>query len=295
MREIWSENNLSSPKHIVFKKGDEINDLVGEIGFPCVLKPTDSGGSGRGISIIKSPKDINEAYDFAYSYARNGRFIIEEYIEGIEFTIETFTINCKTYFLTMSDKVKPNLKTRVATSLNYPANIKKEVKIKVENLVSAALQKLEIKNGIAHTEIIIDKNNTPYLIETGARGGGGHIFHTIIEEVTGINAPVLQAKWLTNQPLSISKIKNRGCCYRFFNPQRGILKSVDNIKEAKSIKGVLDLCIVKKIGDEVGNLQNSLHRAGYVVTNGANREKAIGVADEVENTIIFNLESKDEY
>ncbi len=288
MRDKWKE--LSIPRYRVFDNEAEAIGHSQYVGYPSVLKPADSGGSGRGISILRSEEDLQWAIDFARQYARNGRFILEQFVEGTELTVETFTINGEVYFLAISDKVKPNLKTRVATSLNYPALISEEVRQRVVTLVTDALAALGIQNGIAHTEVIVDPTGIPYLVETGARGGGGHIFHTIIEAVSGFNAPVLQAQWLTGEEVSINHIDNKGCCYRFFNPQRGILKAIKNEDKIDDMPGVLDWGIVKKIGEEVGNLENSLHRAGYVVTSGADRQQAVDRADAVEETLLFEVE-----
>jgi biotin carboxylase len=293
MRDKWLSSGLTIPQYKVFDSWEDAKKSVDEIGYPCILKPADSGGSGRGISVLKSELDIKWAYDFAEAYARNGRFIVESYIEGVELTVETFSINKRVFFLAMSDKIKPELKTRVATSLNYPAMINDELRDKVETLVSDALNSLGLINGIAHTEVIVNKKGTPFLIETGARGGGGHIFHTIIEAVSGINAPLLQANWLTGQNPEIGYIQKNGCCYRFFNPERGILKSVNNLERATKIRGVIDLGIVKKVGEEVGNLENSLQRTGFVVTKGIDRQDAIDVADEVEGTLTFEVKPLD--
>lgn len=289
MRDKWKLNNLSMPKYFVLETFNQLELALDQIGYPAVLKPTDSGGSGRGVSILYSNEDINWAFDFSKQYVRNGRFIVEQFIEGVELTVETFTIKNKTHILAISDKIKPNLKTRVATSLNYPAGISEEVRAKVVYLVSEALSSLGIQNGIAHTEVIVSDDGTPYLVETGARGGGGHIFHTIIEIVSGINAPVLLAQWLTNQNISINEIQSNGCCYRFFNPPRGILESVEGMENAINFPGVCDIAIVKNIGEEVGNLENSLQRAGYVVTKGKDRQEAISIADDVEKIIFFKV------
>jgi len=294
MRDLWKMDSLSMPNYYVFSSKEELNVAIKKIGFPCVLKPTDSGGSGRGVSILRDNADKDWAYDFAKQFARNGRLILEEFIEGTELTIETFSINEKVNILAISDKIKPEIKTRVATSLNYPAKISEEVKKVVEELVSKAILSLGVKDGICHTEVIVNMEGIPYLVETGARGGGGHIFHTIIKNVSGINAPVIQAKWLVGDVVSIDNIMSNGCCYRFFNPPKGILKAVQNFDEASKVAGVLDIGIVKKSGELVGDLQNSLQRAGFVVTNGKTREEAIAIADSVESMIRFIVEPLNE-
>jgi biotin carboxylase len=121
MREVWKKKKLIIPNFEVISNISQIEEFTLQYGFPVVLKPTDCGGSGRGISVISNKKEIKWAYQFAYPFVKNGRFIIEEFIDGVEMTVETISINEKVYILTTSDKIKANLKTRVATSLNFPS------------------------------------------------------------------------------------------------------------------------------------------------------------------------------
>ena len=289
MRDTWSKNGIPNPRYFIFSTLEELKENIHEIGFPCVIKPTDSGGSGRGISVLKSLEDIEWAYDFAKPYVRNNRFICESFFDGVELTIETISIEGEVYVLAMSDKEKPDLKTRVATSLNYPAKLNKKQEALVQETVKKAVKALGIHTGMAHTEVIVN-NMEMVMVETGARGGGGHIFHTIIEAVSGINAPVALAKLLTGNFEVPKQILTKGAVYRFFNPPYGILKSVEGIEEVEKMENVLDVGIVKKPGELVGDLKNSLERAGHVITCAENREEAIKIADQVENEIKFITE-----
>ncbi len=289
MRETWQQAGVPNPPFFVFSTLDELKNNIQNIGFPCVIKPTDSGGSGRGISVLKSADDLEWAYDFAKPFVRNNRFICEGFVEGTELTIETLSVNGEVYILAVSDKEKPDLRTRVATSLNYSAKLTEAQLALVEDTVKRAIKALGIHTGMGHTEAIINGMEIR-MVETGARGGGGHIFHTIIEAVSGINAPVALANLLTGIQPDLSTILKRGAIYRFFNPPAGILKSVQGIEEVKSWPGVLDIGMIKKPGDEVGNLKNSLERAGHVITSGENRSAAIALADKVEQTVKFEVE-----
>ena len=109
--------------------------------------------------------------------------------------------------------------------------------------------------------------------------------------MSGVRAPIELARLLTGSPVRLSKIQRKGCVYRFFNPRHGILKGVEGIEEASQLEGVLDIGIIKKTGDEVGNLENSLQRTGFVVTTGKSREEAVALADYVESIVQFDIES----
>lgn len=289
IRDAWQKAGLPQPDCRIVSSFEECESAALQIGFPCVLKPTDCGGAGRGVSVLKSPDDLEWAFDFARPFVANDRFILEQFLEGTEMTIEAITIDGTVNILAMSDKEKPDLRTRVATSLNYPAGFDEGTIREVRELVEKAVPAAGIDFGMSHTELIVTEEG-PSLVEIGARGGGGHVFHTIIEAVSGVCAPVAAAQQLTSCAATLPQVVSNGAVYRFFNPPPGILKEVRNIDTAKAVDGVLDLDIVVSPGDTVGFLENSLQRAGFVVTAGKTRAEAVAVADRVESIIEFAVE-----
>jgi biotin carboxylase len=291
MRDTWKKTGLPVPDYFVFSTLAELKEKVSHIGFPCVIKPTYSGGGGRGISVLKSQNDVEWAYEFAKPYVKNERFICEAFVEGTELTIETISIDGEVHVLAISDKYKPDLRTRVATSLNYPAALSADQEALVVETVKKAVLALGIHTGMAHTEAII-QGMEMRLVETGARGGGSHIFPLIIEAVSGINAPVLLANLLSGGNTHIPVIQKQGVVYRFFNPEPGILKGVKNMEEVKNWPGILDIGMLKKSGEAVGDLKNSFERAGHLVAAGVSRDSAIALADRAEKAIEFEVEDQ---
>lgn len=290
MRQTWREKAVNGPDFFVFRTLIELEKGLSKIGFPCVVKPTFSGGGGRGISVLKSMQDAEWAYNFALPAVKYGTMICESFMEGTELTVETISVNGEVFVLAMSDKEKPELRTRVATSLNYPANITVKQRVLVEETVKKAVLALGIHSGMAHSEVIINGEEVK-MVETGARGGGSHIFPLIIEAVSGINTPVVFAQLLTGQKPNLSNIQSNGVVYRFFNPPHGILKEVQGIDQVRSWDGILDVGVIKKKGDEVGNLKNSLERAGFIVASGENRMEAQILANKAEAFIKIIIET----
>jgi biotin carboxylase len=289
MRDCWAILKNGNPDYFVFKTFEELQENINQIGYPCIIKPTFSGGGGRGISVVKSSADLKWSFNFARADDQNNLLICEAFMDGLELTIETLSINGIVNILAISDKFKPDLRTRVSTSLNFPANISEKDEYDVITLVKKAVLALGIKNGMAHSEVILTSSG-PKMVETGARGGGSHIFPLIIEATSGIPAPLLYAKLLVGEKIKLNETTKIPVIYRFFNPPYGILKYVKNFDEIKSWKGVLALGVTKEPGDIVGDLKNSLERSGYVVVTAASRKDAEKLADKVEQTLEFVTE-----
>ncbi|MEA3450095.1 MAG: D-alanine--D-alanine ligase [Patescibacteria group bacterium] len=78
---------IKTPNFLNFYDKNNIDNIdkqiESKIGYPCVVKPTESGSS-IGISIVKERKDLNEAIKKAYD--EHDKIIIEEFIEGREIT-----------------------------------------------------------------------------------------------------------------------------------------------------------------------------------------------------------------
>ncbi|KWT91557.1 ATP-grasp domain-containing protein [Candidatus Magnetominusculus xianensis] len=290
MRQCWRNERLNQPDFLVFTTKGDAYCAAETIGFPCIIKPADSGGSGRGVIIADNRSDVDNAYDFAKQYARNGKIIAETFIEGIEVTVEGLCQRGEHKVLSISDKYKPDIKTRVATSLNYPAALSETILNAIKALVTRAVKALGLTDCATHTELIVSPEGVPYLIEIGARGGGGHIFSTIVEAVTGINMPLELAKILTGlQPDWIPRVQ-RGACYRFFNPPKGTIVGIEGLDEAKNIEGVLDIGVTKKIGDKIGELLNSQERVGFIVTSANDRNGAWELANYIERIVNIKVQ-----
>ncbi len=289
MRDVWRHEDLPQPDYFIFSCDTSIQAVANVLDFPMVVKPTDCGGGGRGISVAKNLLELEDSIAIARPYVRNNRLIAERFIEGTEVTVDGLVHKGETHILAISDKIKPISKYRVATSLNFPSFFSADIIQLITEIVAKASEALGVLNGAIHAELIISSDQQSIkLIEMGLRGGGGHVFSTIVEEVSGVCAPVELAKILCGIEPNLQKTKNQGCVYRFFNPPgRGVLQSVDIDSNVLNKDFVISFAITIKPGDEFNGLSNSLKRIGYVIVKGETREDAICNADLIENSIRF--------
>lgn len=78
---------INAPEYILFNAGDKPDkikqDVLDKIGYPCVVKPNESGSS-IGISLVKTQEAIEEAIEAAFK--EDNQILVQEFIEGREIT-----------------------------------------------------------------------------------------------------------------------------------------------------------------------------------------------------------------
>jgi biotin carboxylase len=289
MREQWARDGLPNPDFRVVVSDAEARAACAELGLPLILKPAYSGGAGRGVSVVRDTAEVEWAYGFARTAARNGRVLVERFVEGVEVTVETISHRGEVHVLTTSDEVTLPLRTRVATSLTYPADLPAAVADDVGALAREAVTSLGLLDGPGHLEMMLTDAG-PVLLELNARGGGGHIFSLIVEAVSGVAMVRESARVLVGDEPDLRIRHDRGCVYLFFSPYGGTIRAIEGLDAARVMPGVLALGVTRKPGDVLGELENSLQRSGFAVVAGADRQEAVRRADAVSDTVQFVLD-----
>ncbi len=181
-RQALEKAGIPVPKYYLVDNKDDLNKV--QCRFPVIVKPVDSGGS-QGICKVDKQEDLLEAYNYAVSYSRTSKTIIEEFIDGREFSVEFISHQGKHYFLQITDKVTSGAPRFVEMQHHQPADIPASVWDRIKIMVERALTALKIENSASHTEIKWNSNGELFIIETGARMGGDYISSDLVRLSTG--------------------------------------------------------------------------------------------------------------
>jgi biotin carboxylase len=182
MRERFLLGGVNSPKFLVLNNQKDLPNYP--LTYPVIVKPVDRSGS-RGISKVKSPRDLSESLSLALEESLLGKAIIEEFIEGREVSVESISWKGKHYILAITDKITTGDPHFVELEHHQPSLLPKEIILKIKSLTINALNCLEVENGAGHTEIKIDKVGKVFIIEVGARMGGDFIGSHLVKLSTG--------------------------------------------------------------------------------------------------------------
>lgn len=181
MRKAFEKGNCSIPKFI--EVTNCINNLQG-FKFPLIVKPIDRSGS-RGVTKVHYESDLSEAINYAINDSFSKKAIVEEYIEGVEVSVETISWKGQHTILTITDKVTTGSPHFVELAHHQPSNLHADIQEKIKIETIKCINALEINYGASHSEFKITPDGEVFVIEVGARMGGDFIGSHLVELSTG--------------------------------------------------------------------------------------------------------------
>jgi biotin carboxylase len=289
MRRLWEAAGVPSARFRVVQTLDQARVAVEELNsWPLVLKPVDSrGGGSRGVSKIDSKDELERALRFAQGFYEDKSVIIEEFLEGIEHSVETMTYGSETVVIAVSDKVKTPPPYRVDKSVIYPTIVEGPELQEIHDVAKAAVRAMGITVGAAHVEMCTTRDG-PRMFELGARCGGGGTPDPIVPFATGVEMFKETVRIaLGEKPCRLIPLYSKGCVYRFLTPQPGIVSKIHGLEEVRGWKNILDCDVLVKEGSEVRLVETGVDRTGFIIAGGETREEAIALADRAEQCIRF--------
>ena len=184
MRLALTQNGDPSPKSYLLGSEQEIDNL--EIEYPIIVKPTDRSGS-RGITKLDSSKGLKEAYNRALAESFENEVLVEEFVEGKEYSVECISYHGNHHFLALTEKFTTGAPNFIETGHFEPASVTKETLNRIIEIVFHALDTLGIQNSASHSEIMINDNGEIKIIEIGGRMGGDCIGSDLVKYSTGVD------------------------------------------------------------------------------------------------------------
>ena len=264
----------------LISKVEEAEGLV----FPVIVKPRDNSGS-RGVKLCRNHEELKISIDEALDNSRLDTVLVEEFIDGPEYSIEGLHHDGKSEVIQFTEKKTTEFPYNVELGHIQPANISEENKEKIREIVAKIGKALNFVNCPSHTELKIN-NRGIFVIETSPRLGGDYITSTLTPLSTGIN--------LEDELLKISlgiriNPQSQAIQYsgvRFFDFDEGsVIKHVPDTDFIKTWPHVIDFSFNLNVGDRVNRITSSLNRYGHLTLVAGNRESIEDAFEKYEKAI----------
>lgn len=182
MRQAFEANGDPSPRSVLVEETTDLEAL--ELAYPVIVKPTDRSGS-RGIYKLSDASGLKAAVNSAMAQGFEKKALVEEFVEGQEYSVEYISYQGEHHFLALTHKDTTGAPHFIETGHLEPAPVNNDTLARVKAVVAHALDSLELKNGASHSELKIAEDGTIRLIEIGGRMGGDCIGSDLVRYSTG--------------------------------------------------------------------------------------------------------------
>ena len=223
MREAFEKADIPCPKFKLVDETQNLEELKNNLAmqFPIIVKPTDRSGS-RAITKLKNSKGFVQAVENAISQSFEKKAIVEEFVEGDEFSMESISYKGKHTVLNITKKFTTGAPHFIETGHLEPAGFTGELKQKIETTICKALDALEIKMGASHAEFKVDRAGNVRIIEIGSRMGGDFIGAELVKLSTGHDFVQMVVETALGQPPTINERKDAIAGIKFIFNEKDI-------------------------------------------------------------------------
>lgn len=284
---------VPQPKFVHAKTDKDFISAVNEIGFPCVIKPSD-GTAGLHVVFLNNEdefkkylQEISGLVDYGRGVIRSKDLLVEQYIPGELVSVESCVLNKnKIINLGITDRILSGFPHFIEMGCTYFND--HPLRDQLFALNTQILKELNIDFGFIHTEFILSENG-PVLCEVNGRLVGG-----TVPKLMNISSGIDPFVEVVNLALGIEpKLPfpgNKIACGRWFgSPVVGKLDKVD-FKDVDKIPGFIEAVIYKKTGEKISQLSRSnFDWLGHVIFASESKDEAVKLAEFSLNKISLNL------
>lgn len=226
----------------------------------------DSSGS-KGATVLQTEDGLKNALDFAFSFSRCHRIIVEHFIEKKHPYLiggDVFIENGKIVLWGLLNCHRDNcVNPLVPVGKSYPLQLEDEDIQHVKETLSSMVEKLRISNGSMNVELVVDKSNRVWPIDVGPRSGGNMI-PDLLGDMFGVDIAEMSVKAAMGAAIKGNIHEPNGfyATHNLHSNKNGIYKDILFSPEIEPY--IYRKYLYKKLGDEVEYFDNAAKCLGIV-------------------------------
>lgn len=265
MKKVFAEKGIPNAKNIVLHRDEEIS--ADEFEFPVIVKPADCYSSA-GVRKVWNKQEFDEAVATGKQMGKSGTVVIEEFLDGIELSVDAFVVDGKAHILciTNSDKIADDDRFVIYRG-NYPGvdNVE-QIKPQVAQIVQQVAEVFGLVNSPLLVQMIYS-NGKLNVLECSARNGGSAKF-LLVKRSCGFDLvkAIVDLTLGKNPEIGDLKGENNYVSNEYLYCRPGIFDRLDGFEELKQEGIISDYYQFKWKNLRTTDITNSGDRlAGFTV------------------------------
>ena len=287
MRQLLAAKGISPVASAIGRSTQDVRDFVAAHGLPIIVKPIRESGSLAVLCIrdqaevdavadrFRSFDDVDWAIGDLFRADSFEEFLMEEYLDGPELSVETLSFDGRHVVIATTDKEELGGTGFVEVGFSQPSSWPAEKLRETTRLATDFLDAVGLRNGPAHTEVKLTSRG-PRIVESHNRIGG-YALNEMAEAAYGVDMEryTLGARFGLLEPLTGSPEPRGGAALRALTPEPGRVVEVSGVDAVRADPAFVDVHVKVKPGDEVRPLTWNEDIGGYLVARGGNAAEAI--------------------
>ena len=280
------------PAHRLFDFKLSIEDQLSGLPWPCVLKPLNMTAS-RGViradneaEFITACERIRDIVATASTEFEQQHLLIEEYIDGIEIAYESYLRHGKLHTVTIFDKPDPLTGPYFEETIYVtPSRLSGEIQQNIKHVLQAACEAYGLETGVIHAECRIDSHDKAWILEIASRTIGGDCGRMLDNENFGIEE--LAISLAIDAPIEVSMPEQARGVMMIPIRQKGLLKRVEGMLEAKRVEHIDKIDVIIPQGHELIPLPEGNQYLGYIFATAKTPEQVTDAIREAHDKLNF--------
>ena len=167
-RQVFEKHGIKSPRFAM--AGDNV-DLTG-FKYPLIIKPVNCY-SAVGVIKVDKKEDLQKAVQWSQERSNRNEIIIEEFITGLEATVDSISWNGKHYPLVIKERENiEGEKYPFKIAGHLPFELPFEIQEKILTETHKALDSINFMYGASNTQFRINEDGEVFVIEINPRMAG---------------------------------------------------------------------------------------------------------------------------
>jgi len=290
MRKVFAAEGVPSPLFAKLPPGAEVDAALEKLELPVVVKPVDNMGA-RGIRRVDSLKEYQNAVGQARRFSRSGLVIVEEYIKGQEFSIDALVLGDEVVCTGIADRHIYFPPYFIEMGHTMPTNCDENALAAVKDVFIHAVHALGIRNGAAKGDVKWDGRRA-VIGEVAARLSGGYMSGWTYPYSSGVELTGNALQLAVGlQPQTLEPTRDWVSAERAFISIPGIVDSIENSEQSRSIKWIEEMFIRVSPGDKVDFPTNNVEKSGNFISAAPDRDSAVDAAEAACRTVFVRLQT----
>lgn len=291
-RSFLSDHGFNTPRAAGFTSKEAAKADIENFALPIIIKPVDSSGS-KGATVLYELDELDKALDFAFSFSRGHRIIVEEFIEkkhpyligGDIFVsggkvIQWGLLNCH-----RDAQVNP----LVPVGKSYPPLLDDADLQAVKDTLQRLVTELGMQFGPMNVELIVDKYNRIFPIDIGPRSGGNMI-PDLLGMIFDCNVVEMSVRAALGEKVcnDTADIHPYFATLNLHSDRNGLFSHIEFSPEIEQY--IVRKNIYKKPGDEVFYFSNAAYALGIIFFQFPDQETMVHMEEHMNEHVKIVLQ-----